>query len=115
MCQKVKVVFQSAYKMPRFKFFAVFRWQQDEIGKKAWEETKGKRWKANIREGSNEGNTGIILELSLEVRWVDSWQSAYKIPISLPNAIFWSDKVAQCFETHEESILSFWDLVVQNS
>ena len=31
---------------------------------------EGKRWKGNIREGSREGKTGTVLELSLEVRLV---------------------------------------------
>ena len=29
---------------------------------------EGKRWKRNKREGSKEGKTGTVLELSLEVR-----------------------------------------------
>ena len=41
--------------------------EQDKNGKEAREETEGegKRSKGNIREGSREGKTGTVLELSL--------------------------------------------------
>ena len=41
----------------------------DENKMKMARKKQKERWKGNIREGSGEGKTGTVLELSLDVRW----------------------------------------------